>query len=402
MLTVYRDALRSRYMITTQALRKAKILAFAERHGIDMALEAFEVKRRTLFDWKRKWIAGDKKPEALNEKSRAPKTKRKRLWPDEIIAEIKRIRFDHPNLGKEKVHPMLAVFCAAKNLSCPKSKTIGRLIHDLGGLHMRPTKISHFGKVKIVNRQKVLRKPMDFRAEYPGHCIALDTIEKHVWGRRYYVITFEDLYTRFCFAWETTSHASEAAREFFLLCLKVFPFPVSFVLTDNGSEFMKHFDEELRRLHMIHYHTYPKTPKMNAHCERFNRTIQEEFVDYHVSDLKTPEVFNAKLVDWLIWYNTERVHYAFQNKLSPVQFMLNLPRAAVAKMPAECKSGWPYTTVGFLSDRMIKFPDDDCSGNGSTHSTSSGRTGSPRVDASAHGAESNRALASRRRADSPL
>ena len=82
---------------------------------------------------------------------------------------------------------------------------------------------------------------------------------------------------------------------------------------------------------------------MNAHCERFNRTIQEEFVDYHVSDLKTPEVFNRKLIDWLIWYNTDRVHYGFQNKLSPVQFMLQLPQSVVAKMPAECKSGWPYT-----------------------------------------------------------
>jgi transposase InsO family protein len=162
---------------------------------------------------------------------------------------------------------------------------------------MYPAKISHFGKIKPAKRRIILRKPGGFEAEYPGHCVALDTIEKHVWGRRYYVITFEDLYTRFSFAWETTSHASLAAKEFFGLCLKVFPFPIAFVLTDNGSEFMKHFDEELRRLHMIHYHTYPKTPKMNAHCERFNRTIQEEFVDYHTSDLKTPEVFNAKLIE---------------------------------------------------------------------------------------------------------
>jgi hypothetical protein len=32
---------------------------------------------------------------------------------------------------------------------------------------------------------------------------------------------------------------------------------------------------------------YPKTPKMNAHCERFNRTIQECFVDYHENLLLT-------------------------------------------------------------------------------------------------------------------
>ena len=345
MLTIYRDALRSRYMITKQAEKKTKILIFWEKHGLDATIEAFEVKRRTLFDWKQKWITGGKKPEALNEKSRAPKTKRKRLWGDRLLSEIKRIRFEHPNLGKEKLHPLLAEWCGQKGLACPKPKTIGRLIKDLGGLRRRPTAISHFGKIKVIHRQKVVRKPMNFKTEYPGHCVALDTIEKHIWGRRYYVITFEDLYTRFCFAWETTSHASLAAKEFFTLCLKVFPFPIAFVLTDNGSEFMKHFDEELRRLHLVHYHTYPKTPKMNARLERFNRTIQEEFVDYHVSDLKTPEIFNGRLVDYLVWYNTERVHCAFQNKLSPVQFMLQLPREAVANMPAECKSGWPYTML---------------------------------------------------------
>lgn len=129
------------------------------------------------------------------------------------------------------------------------------------------------------------------------------------------------------FAWSPMSHASLAAKEFFELCLKVFPFPITFVLTDNGSEFMKHFEEELKNLHMIHYH------------ERFNRTIQDEFVDYHIPELVVPEAFNCKLIDYIVWYNTERVHYAFENKLSPVQFMLNLPQQVVAKIPTECKSG---------------------------------------------------------------
>jgi len=341
-------------MITEKAQEKARILVFFERYGLQITMDAYpKAKRRTLYVWKKKWQDGGKKSEALNDKSRSPAKKRRRIWHEDVIAEIKRLRFDHPNLGKEKLFPLLRNFCAEKNILCPKPKTIGRLIKDLGGLRMRPGKISHFGKIKPVKRRNILRKPSDFQAEYPGHCVALDTIEKHVCGRRYYVITFEDLFTRFSFAWETTSHASAAAKEFFLLCLKVFPFPIEFVLTDNGSEFMKHFDEELRRLHMTHYHTYPKTPKMNAHCERFNRTIQEEFVDYHVSDMKTPELFNSKLIDWLIWYNTDRVHYAFRNKLSPIQFMLQLPQQIVAKMPAECKMGWPYTirpelTLSFL------------------------------------------------------
>ena len=328
-------------MISDKAKHKARVLTFWEKHGLEATIEAFRVKKRTLYDWKRRLKEGGGKLEALNDKSRTPKIRRKRNWRLEVLAEIKRIRWEHPNLGKEKLFPLLERFCRTNGLECPKSKTIGRLIKDLGGLRMFPKKVSHFGKIKIVRRRKRLIKPKDLRAEYPGHVVALDTVEKFVHGLRRYVITFEDIYTRFAFAWGTNSHASLAAKEFFDLCRKVFPFPIAFVLTDNGSEFAKHFAEELKRLHLVHYHTYPKTPKMNAHCERFNRTIQEEFIDYHNYLLQDVNIFNKKLVDWLIWYNIDRVHHAFKNKLSPVQFMLSLPTNI--NSPQKCNNGWPHT-----------------------------------------------------------
>ena len=135
----------------------------------------------------------------------------------------------------------------------------------------------------------------------------------------------------------TQSHASLAAREFFGVVTEVFPYPLQSVRTDNGSEFMKHFDQEIRRLHKNHWHTYPKTPKMNAHVERFNRTIQEEFIDYHEELLITPNQFNRQLIPWLIWYNAERPHWAVKLK-SPVQFLLK-------ENPSLCNSGWPNTNA---------------------------------------------------------
>ena len=344
-ITIYNDALRYGYMITQKAREKARTLVFWERHGLQATLDAFPVKRSTLYSWKRAWEEGDRKMEALNEKSRAPHLKRKRLWPTDTKEEIRRIRKEHPNLGGEKILSLLQGFSMEKNLVCPKSRTIGNIIYDLGGLRAFPKKILHNGKTKKVNRQKVLRKPKDFISEYPGHLVALDTVERFVDGCRRYVITFEDIYTRFSFAWATASHASKAAAEFFTLCQRVFPhsYAFLFVLTDNGSEFKKHFTEELRRLHITHYHTYPRTPKMNAHLERFNRTIQEEFVDYHVSLLKDPDVFNRALMDYLIFYNTERVHHAFKNKLSPIQYMLQWSQANILKIPMESRRGLHYT-----------------------------------------------------------
>ena len=329
-------------MITQKALHKARVLAFWEKHGLTAAKEAFGYSRRTLFYWQGQFAKGNKKLEALNEKSRAPKNKRKRLWSESVVAEIKRQRWEHPNLGKEKLYTILKAFCDRQKLACPKTKTIGRLIKDLGGLRIFPQRISHFGKLKPLKAKKKLRKPKDFKVLYPGHLVAFDTIEKHIHGLRRYIITFEDIYTRFGFAWATTSHASKAAKEFFDYCRKVFPFSFTFILTDNGSEFAKHFSQELKRLHLTHYHIYPKSPQMNGHLERFNRTIQDEFVDFHTSELMEPSFFNQKLIEWLIWYNTVRPHWAFQNKLSPVQFMISLPNQSL-KANKECKMGWPYT-----------------------------------------------------------
>ena len=347
-ITTYQDGLRYQYMITKKALTKFKILVFWEKHGLQATIDAFNKKRRTLFLWKKRFNEGGKKPEALNEKSTVPKIKRKRLWPFEVKQKIKSLRQDHPNLGSEKIYPLLEIFCKGNNYQCPKARTVARLISDdPEKMRIFPQKISHFGKIKKANRQKVLRKPKDLKPEYPGHLIALDTIEKIVNGNRRYVITFEDIYTRFSFAWATKSHASKAAEEFFAMCVKVFPRSFNFlwVLTDNGSEFKKHFSDKLKELHLIHYHTYPKAPKMNAYVERFNRTIQDEFIDYHVSDLMRLEIFNRDLIDYLVFYNTQRVHCAFQNRLSPVQFMVSIQdnKPSIINMPQECKTGWHYT-----------------------------------------------------------
>jgi transposase InsO family protein len=343
-LSTAHNTLKWAYMITEKAKHKYRVLCFWEKHGLSATIEAFSVKKRTLYGWKKKLKKGGNKAEALNEKSKEPKTKRKRIWSILILNEIKRLRDKYPNLGKEKVYPELLLFCNQNKLKCPKPKTIGRLISDLGGLRKFPQKVSHFGKIKKVNRQKVLRKPKDFKPQYAGHLVALDTIEKFVHGVRRYVITFEDIYTRFAFAWSTSSHASLAAKEFFNICINIFPYPIVFVLTDNGSEFKKYFNEALNELYLTHFHTYPRTPKMNAHVERFNKTIQEEYIDYHLYELMDTKKFNHNLMDWLIWYNTRRVHYAFKNKLSPVQYMLYLEEQNISNSQ-KCKSRWPHTCI---------------------------------------------------------
>lgn len=345
-VTVYNRAVRYQYMITKQALERYKILIHWGKYGLESTIHAFGKSRRTLFYWKDLLDKGGGKPEALNPKSKAPKKKRKRIWNYRILEEIRRLRGSevHPNLGKEKIHPLLKDFVNTNGLEeCPSPKTIGRLITDMGGLRTFPQKVSHFGKIKRTNRKKVLRKPKDLIPRYPGHIVALDTIEKQRNGHRMYLLTAIDIYSRTTFEIATKSHSSKTFAHFFYLITQMFPYEIKNVLTDNGSEFKLHLDALLTKNNITHYHTYPKTPKMNAHCESFNGTIQEEFVDYNVNLLFDDTTkFNEKLKEYLLFYNTKRVHWAFQNKLTPLDVLIKSDYY-ISKLPAECRNGWPYS-----------------------------------------------------------
>lgn len=315
-------ALRWAHMITQDAKQRARILAFWEKHGLEATKEAFTVKQSTLYGWRQQLYAGGGKLEALNVGSTRPKQVRSRVveWPPALKDEIRRIRQEHPNLGKDKVYKFLVGWCKQNHARCPSVSTIGRLMADMGGLRVYPEKIRHNGRIVPRTVSPVLRKPKRLKAQYPGHVVSFDTIEKHIQGQRRYIITMTDLYCRFSLAWATSSHASGAATEFFLLVQTLFPVPITTILTDNGSEFKKHFSAKLQAEHLTHYHTYPKCPKMNAHAERFNRTIQEEFVDFHVSSLMDPLTFNIKLMQHLQWHNSQRPHWGLKLK-TPLQFL---------------------------------------------------------------------------------
>ena len=96
------------------------MLRFWKKYGTAATEEAYEVKKRTLYLWQKKLKEGQGKLEALNPGSRTPKTTRKRLWDCRILEELRRQRDDHPNLGKEKLYPLLLSFCEERKLTCPK------------------------------------------------------------------------------------------------------------------------------------------------------------------------------------------------------------------------------------------------------------------------------------------
>ena len=95
--------IRFRYMITETAQKRAQILTFWHRHGLEATKEAFGVSRPTLYRWAKALAERQGKLEALNNGPRVPKQRRKRLIPEAIETIILTERKRVPRLGKEKV-----------------------------------------------------------------------------------------------------------------------------------------------------------------------------------------------------------------------------------------------------------------------------------------------------------
>ncbi len=100
--------------------------------------------------------------------------------------------------------------------------------------------------------------------------------------------------------------------------------------SDNGSENLGEFDKALKKEGIPHLFSYLRCPKINTHIERYNRTIQEEFIDNHLDIIHDKKLFHQKLADYLIFYNTKRIHKSL-NKKTPMQFIIE--KEGMSKSP---------------------------------------------------------------------
>ena len=331
-ITAWNDMIRFRYMITEQAKERVRILAFWEKHGNEATKEAFSISRRTLFRWQKALKNGVGKLEALNPGNKAPQRKRRRTISASIKECILAFRREHPRLGKDKVHALLKNEGYGGSIS-----TVGRIIGDLkkqGILpkHIKLTVSARTGKLieKVYKPRKKLRRPKGHRV------LEADTIVRFIDGTKRYILTGIDTEKRTAFAGAYTNHGSKSASDFLRKTRIVLPLCPDDVQTDNGSEFALHFHTAVKEAG-LHFNTHPRSPKENAHVERFNRTLDEEFLRYHRALLRDDiSAFNKKLVDWLLWYNGERPHHALGLK-SPFQAMMTT-------LPAEeCQMWWTDT-----------------------------------------------------------
>jgi transposase InsO family protein len=136
---------------------------------------------------------------------------------------------------------------------------------------------------------------------------------------RIYQQTFVDTYSKVAFAKLYNTKTPITAAD--LLNDRVLPFferhelPMLRILTDRGTEYCGRAEKHDYQLYLAlndidHTKTKAKSPQTNGICERFHKTILQEFyqVTFRKKLYTDLESLQVDLDEWLVYYNEQRTH----------------------------------------------------------------------------------------------
>ena len=305
--------------------QRMKIIKFYEEYGEKATKEAFGADRKVISRWRKKLKQSGGKVESLIPCSTRPKNLRQPKVSDWIIKFVREQREKHPRLGKEKIKPLLDKHAAKHGLKTVSESTIGNIIkrHKLsypkiGKVYHNPS--SGWAKNNAEKKTKRLRTRHPIRPKDLGHIVA-DTVERITDGIKDYFYSAIDAKAKFALTLNYKRRSSENMLDFYQRFKSVYPLAVKSWQSDNGGENLGEFGPELKKEGIPHYFSYPNCPKINAYIERYNRTVQEEFIDHNLDVINDKPVFHQRLADYLIFYNTERPHKSLEKK-SPVEYLI--------------------------------------------------------------------------------
>ena len=306
------------------AQERLRIIKFYDKHGEDETKEHFKADRKVISRWKKRLKEEGSNFTALIPRSTRPMNIRKPATYYKIIEFVREIREEHPRLGKEKIKPLLDKYCEKNGFKSISKSSIGNVIrrHKLfcqkaGKIYHNPDGKWAKKQVKKQKRERVKRspKPKDF-----GYILS-DTVERVTDGIKDYFYSAIDAKLKFALTLNYKRLNSRNMKDFYYRFKSVCPVPIKKWQSDNGSENLGEFDIELKKDKIDHVFIYPSCPKINSYIERYNRTIQEEFIDNHLDIIFDKNLFNEKLAKYLIFYNTERVHKSLGNK-TPMDYLI--------------------------------------------------------------------------------
>lgn len=283
------------------------------RYGLHPTMDAFNVKKSTLYDWRKSYEQHHKRIIGLVPTSTKPKSVRAMETDWRLIEFIKEMRNEHGNIGQNIIKPFIDVYAKELGISTIGLTTIAKIIKRR---HFTFEERHHIRRAFKFKKLRTRKSP---KVKEPGF-IQMDSIVVYINKEKYLFMSVIDIYTKFALVRLVPTISSKQAHEVFSYFQTETPTTIHTVQTDNGSEFLSVFHEYLEKEGILHQFIYPGMPRINGVVERFNRTIQEEFILRNDEIYYDIEAFQGKLVQYLQWYNEKRPH-ASLSYLSPLTFI---------------------------------------------------------------------------------
>ena len=341
-------------MTNDQKIIKNKVgmLDLAKQLGsVSEACRIFGYSRDSFYRFKDLYEKGGE--EALREISKKKPVLKNRVDP-KIEELVVKLATDLPAYGQVRISNELKKLghCVS-----PGGVRSIWLRHDLETFKKRlkalETKVAQDGGVLTEQQLVALEKAKqekeahgEIETEHPGYLGSQDTFYvgtiKGV--GRIYQQTFIDTYSRVAFAKLYDRKNALTAADILNDC--VVPFfdqqgiPLLRVLTDRGTEYCGKRDHHEYQLYLAvenidHSKTKAKSPQTNGICERFHKTILQEFyqIAFRKRLYETIEQLQSDLDQWIKNYNEERPHsgrYCYGK--TPSQTFLDSKKMAEQKM----------------------------------------------------------------------
>jgi putative transposase len=312
------------YSLSEIAQKKMEIITFYDEFGEKATIKAFGADRKVVSRWRKRLAENKGRLESLIPYSTKPKTVRRVSYTQKIVGFIKEYRKDHPRTGKEKIKIGLDEYCVNVGIKTVSESTVGNIIKRHKFFFQKSGRIYHNPDSKWARNEAKKKKRL--RVKHPpklddfGH-IQSDAVQRITDGIRDYFISAIDAKMKFTLTLNYKSLTSRNNKDLYQRFRSVYPGKIKDWQSDNGSENLGEFDKQLEKDQIPHFFSYPRCPKINTYIERYNRTVQEEFIDNNLDIIHDKILFNQKLADYLIWYNSKRPHKSLGLK-SPLQYLL--------------------------------------------------------------------------------
>ncbi|MGA9190892.1 MAG: integrase core domain-containing protein [Anaerolineales bacterium] len=287
----------------------------AEGFCAQKAADILKVPRSTLYRWQKR--VDQRGLIGLEDGDRRPKRVRRPQWSPELAEAVLALRERHPGMGKEKLWVLLRRQGMYTSIS-----TVGRILKRLKarGVLREPPRNGITKRKRRLIRPYATRKPKSYQAKQPGDLVQVDTLDvRPLPNVHFKQFTARDMVSRWDVVEAYRSATARNASSFLDTLIERSPYPVKAVQVDGGSEFQADFELACAEKGIRLFVLPPRSPKLNGHVERAQRTHTEEFYDLYMGELDLKSV-NAALREWEDFYNAVRPHHSLDLR-TPAEYL---------------------------------------------------------------------------------